>query len=233
MSELNILSNLGLNKLLTLIKNKFDTKVDKEQGKGLSTNNYTNEEKNKLTNIEENANRYTLPVGGASIGGVKNGGDIAIDGNGNMTVGNGKITAGKITTDAITTTKIKNANVTRAKLANDALYSPVIAANANVTINASHCGKTLRASKGSDAKIDITLTYNTSNPVGMEFAVLNIWTKRTRIVAGTNAKLLLSDGSAPSSVVVPSYGMAAAKLITRNTSTPYDQWYITGNVEVV
>ena len=134
---------------------------------------------------------------------------------------------------SIPTSAYQNASVTREKLAKDALYSPIIAADANVTINASHCGKTLRVSKGSDAKIDITLTYNTSNPVGMEFAVLNILTKQTRIVAGTNAKLLLSDGSAPSSVVVPSYGMAAAKLITRNTNTPFDQWYITGNVEVV
>ena len=134
---------------------------------------------------------------------------------------------------SIPTSAYQDSSVSRAKLANDALYSPIIIANANVTINASHCGKTLKASKSSDAKIDITITYNTSNPVGMEFAVLNIWTKRTRIVAGTNAKLLLSDGSAPSSVVVPRYGMAAAKLITRNTSTPFDQWYITGDVEVV
>ena len=144
----------------------------------------------------------------------------------------GSVSSSNIAAEAVTTAKIANGAVSREKLAQDALYSPIITANANVTINASHCGKTLRASKGSDANIDITITYNTSNPVGMEFAVLNIWTKQTRIVAGTNVKLLLSDGSTPSSVVVPSYGMAAAKLIARNTSTPFDQWYITGNVEV-
>ena len=38
-----------------------NTKVDKENGKGLSTNDYTTEEKNKLSGIEENANNYILP----------------------------------------------------------------------------------------------------------------------------------------------------------------------------
>lgn len=38
-----------------------NTKVDKEHGKGLSTNDYTTAEKNKLAGIEENANNYILP----------------------------------------------------------------------------------------------------------------------------------------------------------------------------
>lgn len=36
-------------------------KVDKVNGKGLSSNDYTTAEKNKLANIEENANNYVLP----------------------------------------------------------------------------------------------------------------------------------------------------------------------------
>ncbi len=36
-------------------------KVDKIDGKGLSDNNYTTTEKNKLANIEANANYYELP----------------------------------------------------------------------------------------------------------------------------------------------------------------------------
>ncbi|MDK0695867.1 hypothetical protein P5E93_14785 [Clostridium perfringens] len=38
-----------------------ENKVDKIQGKQLSTNDYTNEEKNKLSGIEENANNYMHP----------------------------------------------------------------------------------------------------------------------------------------------------------------------------
>lgn len=53
------------------------TKVDKVEGKGLSTNDYTTAEKNKLAGIEEGANKYTLPTATASIlGGVKVGDNI-------------------------------------------------------------------------------------------------------------------------------------------------------------
>ena len=45
-------------------------------------------EMEKLNNIEENANNYILPVGGANIGGVKSGTDISIDQFGNVSVRN-------------------------------------------------------------------------------------------------------------------------------------------------
>lgn len=40
---------------LTYVNTQLNTKVDKITGKGLSTNDYTNDEKNKLANIEPNA----------------------------------------------------------------------------------------------------------------------------------------------------------------------------------
>ncbi len=47
-------------------------KVDKVSGKGLSTNDYTTAEKNKLAGIATRANNYSLPVATASVlGGVK------------------------------------------------------------------------------------------------------------------------------------------------------------------
>ncbi len=56
-----------------------DQKVDKIEGKGLSTNDYTNEEKEKLANIEARANNYTLPVASSStLGGVKVGTGFSI-----------------------------------------------------------------------------------------------------------------------------------------------------------
>ena len=39
-----------------------NNKVDKVSGKGLSTNDYTTTEKNKLAGIENGANKYTHPV---------------------------------------------------------------------------------------------------------------------------------------------------------------------------
>ena len=46
-------------------------KVTKEAGKGLSTNDYTTAEKNKLAGIAVGANNYTLPTASATLGGVK------------------------------------------------------------------------------------------------------------------------------------------------------------------
>ena len=45
----------------TNIINLLSTKVDKVAGKGLSTEDYTTEEKQKLAGIEEGANKYTHP----------------------------------------------------------------------------------------------------------------------------------------------------------------------------
>lgn len=47
-------------------------KVDKVVGKGLSTNDFTTDEKNKLNGIANNANNYSLPLASAAVrGGVK------------------------------------------------------------------------------------------------------------------------------------------------------------------
>ena len=43
-------------------KTDLNSKVDKMEGKGLSTNDYTDEEKNKLNSIEEGANNYIHPT---------------------------------------------------------------------------------------------------------------------------------------------------------------------------
>ena len=50
------LNEQGLTRLVSLIKEKLNTKVDKVEGKTLSTNDYTDEEKDKLNNIVDNSN---------------------------------------------------------------------------------------------------------------------------------------------------------------------------------
>lgn len=55
------------------------TKVDKEEGKGLSTEDYTSDEKAKLSNIEDNANNYSLPNATKSeLGGIKVGNNVDV-----------------------------------------------------------------------------------------------------------------------------------------------------------
>ena len=79
-------------------------KVEKVQGKDLSTNDYTNEEKNKLKGIEAGANKYTLPVAGEALGGVKDGGDISISDDGSMTIEDEAVTEQKIAPGAVSQT---------------------------------------------------------------------------------------------------------------------------------
>ena len=63
------------------------TKVDKVTGKGLSTNDYTTAEKNKLAGIADNANNYTLPKASNTVlGGVKIGANITIGTDGTISV---------------------------------------------------------------------------------------------------------------------------------------------------
>lgn len=58
----------------------LNSKVDKISGKGLSSNDYTNEEKTKLSGIEIGANKYVLPTASSSVlGGVKVGNNLAIN----------------------------------------------------------------------------------------------------------------------------------------------------------
>lgn len=70
--------------LLTLLKPKLNSKVDKVDGKGLSTNDFTNELLLKLNGIEDNANNYTHPTQpmGAKTSGLYK---VTIDGSGHIT----------------------------------------------------------------------------------------------------------------------------------------------------
>lgn len=57
------------------------TKVDKVDGMGLSHNDYTTTDKDKLAGIEDGANNYTLPDATGSVkGGVKIGDNVDVDG---------------------------------------------------------------------------------------------------------------------------------------------------------
>ena len=58
---------------------ELNKKVDAVAGKGLSTNDYTTDEKTKLAGIAENANNYTLPKATSSVlGGVTVGSGITV-----------------------------------------------------------------------------------------------------------------------------------------------------------
>lgn len=69
-------------------------KVDKVEGKGLSTNDYTTPEKNKLAAIEAEANKYVLPAATASaLGGVKIGSNITLTDGGTISITKNNVTS--------------------------------------------------------------------------------------------------------------------------------------------
>ena len=60
-------------------KTALGNKVDKVTGKGLSTNDYTTDEKNKLAGIAAKANNYSLPLASsATRGGIKLGSNFKL-----------------------------------------------------------------------------------------------------------------------------------------------------------
>lgn len=70
------------------------TKVNKVEGKGLSTNDYTTPEKNKLAAIEAEANKYILPAATASaLGGVKIGSNITLANGGTISITKANVTS--------------------------------------------------------------------------------------------------------------------------------------------
>lgn len=75
MAEEKVLKTSGLLHLWDIIKSSF---VAKESGKGLSSNDYTTDEKTKLAGIAENANNYILPQATKqNLGGVKTGSSVS------------------------------------------------------------------------------------------------------------------------------------------------------------
>lgn len=86
-------------------------KVDKVEDKGLSTNDYTTPEKNKLAAIEAEANKYVLPAATASaLGGVKIGSNITLADGGTISITKANVT-GALGVDP-TTTYVKKAGDT-------------------------------------------------------------------------------------------------------------------------
>lgn len=92
-------------------------KVDKVKGKGLSTNDYTTPEKNKLAAIEAEANKYVLPAATASaLGGVKISSNITLANGGTISITKANVTSA-LGVDP-TTTYVKKAGDTMTGILN-------------------------------------------------------------------------------------------------------------------
>ena len=143
---------------------------------------------------------------------------------------------------SIPTSAYQDASVTRAKLAQDALYSPVVYISANRNLTATDLGATLTPRyKSSSTIYTITITQDISTtlPPGFEFAcvlsnVLNkiqIATSGIRVLVAGEGQIATAD-KAKTFTIPELGGMIAFKKIDTG-STAGDLWVATGNVEVV
>lgn len=74
----------GLIYFWSQIRTKLNNKVDKVSGKGLSTNDYTTTEKDKLAGIESGANKYSHPNSGVTAGSYTK---VTVNAAGHVTAG--------------------------------------------------------------------------------------------------------------------------------------------------
>ena len=161
-----------------------------------------------------------------TLGGVKSGGDVTIDADGLISVADG----------AIGTSNIVNKAVSRAKLGNDALYSPMLYSDSrNITVN--DIGYTLSCPWNTSATFTLSQEVSSTIPTGAEIAFCRMGISDIDVLivgdgvrfAITGETSLLKNATAR---ISDTFGMIALKKYTNDT-TNGDGWLITGNVEVV
>ena len=107
----------------TEIRGEIEAKVSKVEGKGLSTNDYTEEEKAKLAGL----NNYTLPIATSNtLGGVKAGENVNIGADGTLSVTGG---------DEISNAENTNIQVLKIWVGTQTQFNAITALDANTEYN--------------------------------------------------------------------------------------------------
>lgn len=161
---------------------------------------------------------------------------------GALSSANGAVAAKNLASNAVETAKIKDANVTRAKLAQDALYSPIIYINSNRNLAITDLGATLLPQYSTSSityTITITQAISTTLPLGFEFASvfgtinnkLKIATSGIRVLIAGEGQV--ADASHAKTFTIPDFGGMVAFKKVNTGATAGDLWVVTGNVEVV
>lgn len=148
--------------------------------------------------------------------------------------------AGKGITNASAT--IADGSVTRAKLAQDALYSPTATFNSNRAIALTDLGKTLWpqwSSAGATYILSLTANISSALPVGFEVAIAYIISNCKVQISVSGVRMVhAGDGqivgrSETKTLTIPEIGNMIALKKFDTQSSAGDLWVVTGNVEVV
>ena len=139
-----------------------------------------------------------------------------------------------ISVDSLATDDITDGAVTRAKLAQDALSSPIQKVAGSVALSQSDIGKTLLASSNSTVVFTITKEASDTMPDGAEIAIMwYVGDNAPEIKTSSGIMLLMNDkayGAAAYYKIRSKFGLVALKKL-EGTSPTY--WTILGDVEVV
>ena len=158
------LDNNGLLYVIKQIKTWLNGKVSKEDGKGLSTNDYTTEEKNKLAGLSN----YTLPTASADTkGGVKIGSGLQMNGDVLSATGGG-------TADAVDWENVTNKPTKLTDFTNDLAYKTAYDASTNKILTES------------DLAIK-TLEGTTNNKINFNTLEAGIYIVKGNKIAGTSS----------------------------------------------
>ena len=162
---------------------------------------------------------------------------------GALSSANGAIAAKNLASNAVETAKIKDGAVTRAKLAQDALYSPITKPTTiTYDVVASDLGRTITDVYGTR---DNNLIWNLSkslldsSPTGSEIAFARTYTTKSITLNITGARIIKADlgqvGGASQTVSfsLPERGSMCALKKLESDSTYGSFWILTGDVEVV
>lgn len=132
---------------------------------------------------------------------------------------------------------LSNANgaVTRSKLAQDALYSPLITVTSDRNLLASDLGGTLIAQQNGTTVI-LNQTVSATLPRGFEFAVVRPYNDVKIAISGIRAVITgegqVADANHDKTLIISEVGGMAAFKKLGSSSTAGDLWLATGNVEV-
>ena len=144
---------------------------------------------------------------------------------------------------SIPTSAYQNASVSRAKLANDALYSPITKPTTTTyNVVASDLGKTIvdaYSTRNNNLTWNLSKSLLDSFPIGAEIAFARTYTTQSITLNITGARIINADsgqvGGASQTVSfsLPERGSMCALKKLENDSTYGSFWILTGNAEVI
>ena len=151
----------------------------------------------------------------------------------------GGVTNAMLASNSVGTSKMMNGSVTRAKLAQDALYSPMkYVSTTACTFAVEDIGKTYMESSSVATTADVVYTvddtFGQDAPNGAEIAI--IWRRAASVkiaFTGNQGSMMLGSTGALKNqtyTITDQFGMVALKKINYGTTC---WWLVTGNVEVV